>query len=258
MRYVHFYLTGVMIVWASLSFSQTASTDSLITDTSSADADSAMTSPAVPDSAQIGEPEIPDSTDSEMFPAVSDSVRPQLADSVNHVISSELSDDYGYNIFGNARLVFTTSFVYSPSANIKDEYIFPGYQFDAGVLWNGSWASDSLGFGFKAGLTRLSFEDSYTVPSLKFLDLQLLFLVTWGNLYRCPIMFQPHLGYSMVWGKGIGKKLCFTYGGRLFMKLPSFGNFRIFVDGQVVNTNFKNQPFSGTLAMIYFGVGYLH
>ena len=258
MRYI-IYALGLMILWAGLSYSQKAVSDSLITEASVVSDSSSIKVQAGPDSAQVRKsPAKPDSAGEKILPAASETVQPQLADSVRHIISSEIKDDYGYNAFKNARFIASAGFLYSPSANIRDDYIFPGYQFDAGLLWSTPWASDSLGLGFKVGLTHLSFEDNYTVPSLKFVDLQLLFLVTWGNLYRCPIMFQPHLGYSVVWGKSVGKKLCFTYGGRLFMKLPSFGDFRILVDGQMVNTDFTNRPFSGTLAMIYFGVGYIH
>ncbi len=160
------------------------------------------------------------------------------------------------NTLKNPLVSFSSSLIYSASSNIKNDYLFPGLNIDAEVIYSIPWSSDSLGFGFKTGLSLLKFDDNYFISKLTFLDLQILFLVSWGKLYNCPIKFQPYIGYTLFFGKSINDKIFFSYGGRINFRLPSLGKFSLLIDGQMINTKFKDSLFGGTLGIIYLGVNY--
>jgi len=155
------------------------------------------------------------------------------------------------------RLCGCAGLIYGPSGNIRDEYIFPGYHGDISVIWGKIWNPASIGYGLKAGISTLRFEHGYAFPSLMIWDAEVLFLVSWGRLYRMKIMFQPHAGIAYVKGKNIDDKTCWTYGGRLHFKLPSSEKITLFVDGKMVNTTHLRAPFGGTLALVQLGIGYI-
>ncbi len=156
----------------------------------------------------------------------------------------------------NPHISFSSSLIYSSSSNIKDDYLFPGLNIDAEVIYTIPWYSDSLGFGFKTGFSVIKFDDNFSLSKLTFLNLHLLFLNSWGTLYNCPVLFQPYMGYTLFFGKNISDKIFFSYGGRVNFRLPSLGKFSIVIDGQMINTKFKDGPFGGTLGIILIGVNY--
>ena len=160
------------------------------------------------------------------------------------------------NMPKSPHISFSSSLIYSSSSNIKDDYLFPGFNMDAEVIYSIPWYSDSLGFGFKAGFSVIKFDDNFPLSKLTFLNLHLLFLNSWGALYNCPVLFQPYMGYTLFFGKNISDKIFFSYGGRVNFRLPSLGKFSIVIDGQMINTKFKDGPFGGTLGIILIGVNY--
>ncbi|MEJ2627837.1 MAG: hypothetical protein P8078_04710 [bacterium] len=160
------------------------------------------------------------------------------------------------NMPKNPHISFSSSLIYSASSNIKDDYLFPGFNMDAEVIYSIPWYSDSLGFGFKTGFSVIKFDDNFPLSKLTFLNLHLLFLNSWGTLYNCPVLFQPYMGYTLFFGKNISDKIFFSYGGRMNFRLPSLGKFSIVIDGQMINTKFKDGPFGGTLGIIFLGVNY--
>ena len=156
----------------------------------------------------------------------------------------------------NSHISFSSSLIYSASSNIKDDYLFPGFNMDVEVIYSIPWYSDSLGFGFKTSFSVIKFDDNFPLSKLTFLNLQLLFLNSWGALYNCPVLFQSYMGYTLFFGKNISDKIFFSYGGRVNFRLPSLGKFSIVIDGQMINTKFKDGPFGGTLGIILIGVNY--
>lgn len=160
------------------------------------------------------------------------------------------------NIMENPYFSISSSVIYSSSSNIRDNYIFPGINFNFEVLYHITWPSDSLGFGFKTSFNRINFDDTFTISKLIFIDFHLLFLNTWGELYNVPIMFQPYIGYTLVYGNDLNHKMFFSYGGRFNFNPSSWKHFGIVIDGQFISTKYSGDPFSGSLGMVYFGVKY--
>ena len=160
------------------------------------------------------------------------------------------------NYLNNPIFSISSSLIYSSSSNIKDDYIFPGLNVDLEILYHLTWPSDSLGFGFKTSYNRINFDDNFTISKLILIDFHLLFLNTWGELYNVPILYQPYLGYTLLFNNNISHKVFFSYGSRITFKPPSWKKFSILIDGQMINTQFNGDPFKGTLVIVYFGVKY--